>query len=182
MPRSYTLPVSAILQTLRDHNGITALSATLPCVPGSQQEAGQAVLILGQGRIHTCTIRARDGSPLVQGGEALKALERLGSLPWQVQGVRGNGEMGAMPGSTGSAHLWSYEQTPGQQVPRRLVARLSPEQQQALSRHHRQVFALVDGAHSVTTIARLLHLSPQEVAHLLHELQQQQLIDGLMDG
>jgi len=177
MPRSYTLPVSAILQTLRDHNGITALFALLPCVPGDPQEAGQAILTLGQGRVYTCVIQTREGRTLAQGGEALKALEHLGSLSWQVQGVSGCGEMGAMPERTGAARSSPYEQTPAQQVPRRLVARLSPKQQQALSRRHRQVFALVDGTHSVASMASLLHLSPQEVAHLLHELQQHQLID-----
>ena len=177
MQQRYTLPVSVILQTLRHQNGITVLSASLPSVPGYQKDAGEAVLILGQGRIHTCMIRARDGLLLVQGGEALKALERLGNLEWQVQGLRGSGDVEQIVGSTGQAQAWSQEPLTGQHIPRRLVAQLSPEQQQALSRHHRQVFALVDGVRSVTSIATLLHLSPEKTTELLHELRQDQLID-----
>ena len=177
MQPRYTLPVSVILQTLTGQNGITALSALLPFVPGYQQQAGQVVLILGQGRVQSCTIRSRDGSPLAQGGEALKALERLGNLEWQVQGLRGSGDVEQIVGSTGQAQAWSQEPLTGQHIPRRLVAQLSPEQHQALSRHHRQVFALVDGVRSVTSIATLLHLSPEKTTELLHELRQDQLID-----
>jgi hypothetical protein len=177
MQQRYTLPTSAILQTLRHQNGITALSALLPCVPGYQRDAGEAVLILGQGRVHSCTIRTRNGLPLVQGGEALKALEQLGNLEWQVQGFRGSGEAGQIISSTGQAPTWSQEPLTGQHRPRRLVAQLSPEQQQALSRHHRQVFALVDGIRSVASIATLLHLSTEEVACLLQELHHHQLLD-----
>jgi hypothetical protein len=177
MQQSYVLPASVVLQTLRDQNGITALSASLPCVPSHQQDAGEAVLILGQGRVHSCTIRSRDGSPLVQGGEALKILERLGNLEWQVQEFRGSGDSGQIVGSTGQAPAWSQEPLTGQHIPRRLVAQLSPEQQQALSRRHRQVFALVDGVRRVASIATLLHLSPEKTAGLLHELRQDQLID-----
>jgi hypothetical protein len=177
MQRRYTLPVSALLQTLRDQNGITALSASLPSVLGYQREAGEAVLILGQGRVHTCMIRARDGHLLMQGGEALKTLEQLGNLEWQVQGFRGSGEAGQTMSSNGQDPVWPQEYFTGQHIPRRLVARLSPEQQQVLSRHHRQVFALVDGTRRVASIATLLHLSPEEVARLLHELRQDQLVD-----
>ncbi len=56
------------------------------------------------------------------------------------------------------------------------MAALSPEQQQTLSRRQRQVFALVDGTRRMASIATLLHLSPEEVARLLHELRQKQLI------
>jgi hypothetical protein len=177
MQRSYTLPTSAILQTLRHQNGITALSAWLPCVPGYQRDAGEAVLILGQGRVQSCTIRARNGLLLVQGGEALKALEQLGNLKWQVQEFRGSGEAGQIMGSMGQVHAWSQEPLTGQHIPRRLVAQISPEQQQALSRHHRQVFALVNGVRSVASIATLLHLSPEKAAGVLHELRQDRLID-----
>jgi hypothetical protein len=173
MQRRYTLPVSALLQTLRDQNGITALSASLPSVPGYQQQAGEVVLILGQGQVQTCTIRTRDGLLLLQGGEALKALEeQLGSLEWQVQGFRGSGEAGQTMSSTGQEQGHRTDQP----IPRRRVAALSPEQQQTLSRRHRQVFALVDGTRRVASIATLLHLSPEEVARLLHELRQNQLI------
>ncbi len=103
MQQRYRLPVNVLLQTLRDQNGITALSASLPAVPGYQQQAGEVVLLLGQGQVQTCTIRARDGLPLLQGGEALKALEQLKTLEWQVQGFRGSGEAGQAMSSTGQA-------------------------------------------------------------------------------
>ena len=176
IPRRYLLPVNAILQTLRDQNGITALSATLPFVPGYQQDAGEVVLILGQGHVQTCTIRACDGLLLVQGGEALKALERLGSLEWQVQGFRGSGDVGQAMSSNGHDPSLQEHLT-DQYIPRRRVTTLSLAQQQTLSRRHRQVFALVDGARSVATIAALLHLPSDEVARLLHELHQTRIID-----
>ncbi len=173
MQRRYMLPVSAIIQTLRDQNGVTALSATLPSVPGFSQQAGEAALLLGQGHIQRCTIRARDGLLLAQGGEALKALEQLGNLAWQVQELNGSGENWVATDSKEQEH----GQSPGQHIPRRRVTMLSPEQQQTLSRRHRQVFALVDGARSVASIAALLHLSTDEITHLLHDLHQDQLID-----
>jgi hypothetical protein len=174
----YTLPISAILQTLTCQNGITALTAPLPFVPGYQQETGKVVLILGQGRIQTCTIRSRDGLLLLQGGEALKALEQFGNLEWSVQGFRDSGQAGQTAGSTGQDPAWpQQEQVADQSIPHRRIAALSPEQQQTLSRRHRHVFALADGVHSVASIATLLHLSSEEVARLLYELHQDQLID-----
>ena len=178
MQRRYTLPVSAILQTLRDQkNGMTALSASLPFVPGYQQEAGEVVLVLGQGHVQTCTIRSHAGLQLVQGGEALKALEQLGNLEWQVQGFRGSGDAGQRADSSGQDPAWPQEHSSDQHIPRRRAATLSPTQQQTLSRRHRQVFALVDGARSVADIAALLHLSTDEVARLLGELHHDQLLD-----
>jgi hypothetical protein len=178
MQQRYTLPVSAILQTLRDqHNGMTALSASLPSVPGYQQDEGQVVLILGQGHVQTCMIRSRTGLLLLQGGEALKALEQLGNLEWQVQGFRGRGDTPSLERSTGSDSACSQEHLTDQSIPRRRVAALSPEQQQNLSRRHRQVFALIDGTRNVASIATLLHLSSEEVARLLHDLHQDQLLD-----
>ncbi len=177
MQQRYRLPVSAILQTLRDQkNGMTALSASLPFVPGYQQEAGEAVLILGEGHVHTCVIRSHAGLALAQGGEALKTLEQLGSLEWQVQGFRGSGEAGLAAGRNGHVPS-SHGHITDQHIPSRRVAALSLPQQQTLSRRHRQVFALVDGTHSVASIATLLHLSSDEVARLLHALHQAQLID-----
>ncbi len=172
MQQRYTLPVSAILQTLRDqHNGMTALSARLP--------AGRRT-----GHADSRTRLRPDlydsiphGLLLVQGGEALKALEQLGKLEWQVQGFRGRGETPSLEHSTGSDPACSPEHLTDQSIPRRRVAALSPEQQQTFSRRHRQVFALSDGTRSVASIAILLHLSSEEVAHLLHELHQDQLLD-----
>ena len=173
MQRRYRLPVSAILQTLRDQNGMTTLSATLPFVPGSSQRAGEVALILGQGHIQRCTIRARDGLLLAQGGEALKALEQLGNLEWRVQELSSSGKNWAAADSKGQEH----GQSTNQHIPRRRVVTLSPEQQQTLSRRHRQVFALIDGARNVAGIAALLHLPSEEVARLLQALHQDQLID-----
>ena len=173
MQRRYILPASAILQVLRDQNGMTTLSATLPFVPGYQQEAGEVVLILGWGQVQRCTIRARDGLLLAQGGEALKALEQLGHLEWQVQELSGSRENWAATDSKGQEHGQSAEQ----HIPRRRVAALSLTQQQTLSRRQRQVFALVNGTRSVADIATLLHLSSDEVARLLQALQHDQLID-----
>lgn len=172
MQRRYLLPVNAILQTLRDQNGITVLSASLPRLPRYQQEAREVALILGQGRVHTCTIRAADGLPLLQGSEALKTLERLGSLEWHVQGLVGSSDVWSPNGEAGQDLC-----QPQENIPRRLVASLSPLQQQNLSRHHRLVFNLIDGARSIASIATLLHFSPDEVASLLQELRQDQLID-----
>jgi hypothetical protein len=173
MQRRYMLPVSAIIQTLRDQNGVTALSATLPSVPGFSQQAGEVALLLGQGHIQRCTIRTRDGLLLAQDGEALKTLEQLGNLEWQVQELSGSGENWPPTDSKEQ----KQEQRTGQHLPRRRVAALSLVQQQALSRRHRQVFALVNGARSVASIATLLHLSPEEVTRLLGELHQNQLLD-----
>ncbi len=177
MQQRYRLPVNVLLQALRDQKGITVLSASLPSVPGYQQEAGEVVLMLGQGHVQTCTIRSRDDLLLVQGGEALKALEQLGSLEWSVQGFRGSGDAWPKKSSTEAAYAWPQEHLTEEHIPRRRVAALPLPQQETLPRRQRQVFALSDGTHSVATIATLLHLSTEEVARLLHELQHDQLID-----
>lgn len=173
MQRRYILPARAIFQALRDQNEITALSAALPFVPGFSQQAGEVALILGQGHIQRCTIRTRNGLLLAQGGEALKTLEQLGNLAWQVQELSSSGESWPATDSKGQEHGQSAEQ----HIPRRCVAALSLTQQQTLSRRQRQVFALVNGSRSVAGIAALLRLPADEIARLLQELQHDQLIN-----
>ncbi|HEY7415025.1 MAG TPA: hypothetical protein VH593_07520 [Ktedonobacteraceae bacterium] len=169
MQRRYRLPVNVILQTLTSQNGNTELSAALSFVPGHPHQAGEVLLVVGQGQVQRCTIQTRDGLTLSQGGEALKLLEQAGNLEWHVQGA---------PGGNGHVPSWPQEQaTEEQRIPHRRVVLLSPVQQQTLSHRQRQVFALADGSRNVASIAALLHLSPDEVTRLLQALQHDQLID-----
>ena len=164
-------------EAVRISSDVETLSAALPFVPGYQREAGEVALILGQGCVHTCTIRAADGLSLLQGGEALKTLERLGSLEWHVQRMADSSDAWSPNSEVGQDTRQSQEHAAEHIIPHRLVAHLSPVQQQKLSRHHRQIFSLVDGFRSIASIAALLHLSPDQVARLLQELRQDRLID-----
>jgi hypothetical protein len=175
MQRRYMLPVRAILQTLTGQNGITALSATLPSVPGHPHHERKALLILGAGQVQSCTIQTHDGRALMQGGEALKKLEQFAQLEWHVQEAPGDSAVWPPQGYTPSREQEQFLEE--QRIPHRRVAQLSPAQQQTLSHRARQVFALADGLRSVASIATLLHLPPGEVIRLLQALQHNQLID-----
>lgn len=171
MPQRYLLPVRALLQTLRDRPTLTTLTAALPVGSRRPSQARQVVLILGQGRVLSCTIHAGDGRLLAQGGSALKILERLAPLPWQI-----------LPAPSQDAARYSptrpeHAQTMPPLGPCRRLACLAPPQWQALSHRHRQVFALADGTRSVASIATLLHLPIEVVLRLLDDLRRDQLID-----
>jgi hypothetical protein len=82
--------------------------------------------------------------------------------------------------NTGVGHhhnsLVPYSNSGGGGIPRRTNVDVQQKTFDGLSRKHKQVLYLIDGHKTSLDIARLLRASPQEIDHILLELEQQRLI------
>jgi len=151
LPLSATMPLSALLETLRGWPDPLTLSACLPSRPEWATPHATAWVQVRHGRVQACTIVQAHGPMLLQGEAALAYLAQAGTLRWQVTPMLPN-------------------QSPIR--PRRAEDALGvmAHPPASLSRRHRQLLLLVDGRKTVPELARLLHLTPQEVETLLHDL------------
>lgn len=80
----YQLPVTILIDTMRDLHATVALHAHIASLPEGWNEACLAELIMVQGAIQTCTIRTTEGHLLLQQEAAFHMLERLGKLEWTL--------------------------------------------------------------------------------------------------
>ena len=134
------------------------LQAHLSSLPkGWDGECIADIVIVG-GHLSTCTIRTVEGHLLLQQAAAFELLQRIGTLEWTVHQDARHGAQDELPGSAAiSRH-----------APRSVASSISPEALARLSRRHKQVFLLSESHKHPEEIARLLHLSVQEVEQILH--------------
>jgi DNA-binding CsgD family transcriptional regulator len=160
MRERYMLPAAAVIETMKQKNEIVCLQAHVPALPGHREE-GTAFLLVGQDKIHSCTIVAASGEPLfAYATEALKVLEQLGDLEWILSQV------------PTYQQVTDHYQRADEEIPRRAIPALSPAQEKVLSRREKQVFALVDGQRSREKIARILQLEQGTVQQMLQKLRE----------
>lgn len=208
MPREqhYLLPIEAIVEAMRELPDIVSLQAQLPSVPNVTRESCVAEIILGRGKLYTCTITTRTGRSLLKQNEAFSALQQMGDLEWSMHPAALPNEFlpaqertlpQQMSPRTNPPQLSPRTNPPFNEIsplqerpfprqlgpprgmsnlPLRTIAALSPAQMQMLPPAYKRVFALSDGTKTVEYIARLLAKSPQEVQQILYDLQTMRLI------
>jgi len=164
----YLLPLEAIVEAMKNFPEIVSLQAQLSSVPNLTREACIAEVTVGQGRLHSCAITTPTGQYLLQQKEAYTIIQQYGDLEWSLHTT---------------TPLPMQERPPPRQMsppssgkPSRCVPTLTPVQTRTLQHMHKNVFALVDGVKTVEHIARLLTKSPQEVQHILRDLQEMHLV------
>lgn len=167
MERHYLLPILAMVETMKGSPEVVVLQAFLSSLPGVTKDACLAQVVLGQGRIHACTITTKTGAVLREQQEAYNALERCGDLNWSVlpaASLNAPTSQKAIP-----LHLDMYRQ-PTLKVPSLCVPALTPAILDPLSNPYRRTVRLVDGKRSIEDIARLLNREPQEIEQMLAAL------------
>jgi len=141
------------------------LQAHLSSLPGVSKDACLAQIILGQGRISSCTITStKTGTVLRAQQEAYHALERCGDLDWSVLPVPSL-HLPEKPGARGSLRSGSGRLSG--RAPSLRIPQLSPEILEPLANPYRRVLLLVDGRRSVAEIAYLLNREPYEIEQML---------------
>lgn len=84
MGKRYCLPLVAMVEITRSSPNCVLLQSQLASLPGVSKRKCVAQVILGQGVIHTCTIREEAGRVLAEQQKAYDALARCGDLHWEV--------------------------------------------------------------------------------------------------
>ncbi|MGH2509621.1 MAG: hypothetical protein ACRDHZ_19765 [Ktedonobacteraceae bacterium] len=173
--KRYHLPVVAMVETMKSSPNEVLLQAQCTALPGVSKQVCVAHVIVGQGLIHSCTIVGETGMLLLHQRAAYEALVQCGDLEWQVlpapvtpfsTGVRhkATGTLGHPPEHAGSAD------TLGGCIPILRVCPLPRETLATFPHGSRIALVLIDGKRSITTIAQLLHKTPQEIRHLFEHL------------
>jgi hypothetical protein len=166
--KHYLLPVVAVVETMKESPDMLLLQAHLPSLPGISKDACLAQVILGQGRLASCTITStKTGAVLRAAQEAYQALERCGDLEWSVHPAPS-----LHPPAQQQARV-SPRNVSGRlsvKAPSLRVSQLSPEILEPLSNPYRRVLLLVDGRRSIEEIAYLLNREPYEIEQMLASL------------
>lgn len=157
----YLLPMRVLLETMRELSASVMVQAQLAALPQGWNEPCRAELMLVEGRLSACTIRTIEGLTLLQQEAAYQALNRLGTLEWTVRADGWCSTQDEQPPSpTISTHASCS-----------VASSLSSEALASLSRRHKQVLLLRESHKPPEEIARLLHLSVQQVEQILYGFQ-----------
>jgi hypothetical protein len=150
----YILPVRAVIEIMKQHPEVVMLQSSLSSLPGVSKDVCLAQIILGQGKVHSCTITSK-GAVLRERQAAIALLERCGDLTWDV--------LPYTLQDTDISHL---------PPPRRPKLRVSvtPQILARLSHPARRVLLLVDGQRSVEEIALIASKEAEEVREMLHAM------------
>lgn len=168
MDKHYLLPVLAVVETMKMSPNVVMLQAQLLSLPSVSKEVCLAQIILGQGRVHSCTITtAKTGTVLREQQEAYHALEQCGDLNWSV--LPAPSLYASASQKTTPPHMGVSDQYISN-IPFLRVKSLTPEVLAPLSLPYRRVLMLVDGKRSIEEIARLLNREQQEVQQILAAL------------
>ncbi len=161
---SYTLPITALLETMGAVGEAIYLHAQLPSLPQISKENCVAEVVLDQGIMHFCAIKTTAGHVVLTQKDAFSLLSQVGDLEWDIVFLQQ--EVITSPTTQSAA-----PQRGVGNIPRRTNSTLPPARMSSLPHRHRRVLALVDGR-SVEEIARLLSISPDMVEKILLELEQ----------
>ncbi len=168
MDKHYLLPVVAVVETMKESPDMLLLQAQLPSLPGVAKDACFAQIILGQGRLFSCTITStKTGTVLRAAQEAYHALERCGDLDWSVLPAPSLHPPAQQPTRVSPRNVSGRLSV---KAPSLRVPQLSPEILEPLSNPYRRVLLLVDGRRSIEEIAYLLNREPYEIEQMLAAL------------
>jgi hypothetical protein len=184
----YTIDLDTILQILGGFQQNGVLQGDLPVRKVGNKVPWRAYLRLVEGKVVACSIIDNRDRPVQSGESALNVLRRAGQLHWLMNREEGS-DSGPLPTEvqrriTPALPQYSpvYADPPqgmstSSLVPRRLIL-MSMEQmnQTGWSRIYRQVYAMVDGARSVETIASILRVPVGNVERVLNDLQMMRII------
>jgi DNA-binding NarL/FixJ family response regulator len=157
--QGYLLSLSSLLAVMQGVSGTHRFHAELPA-----RTIGKDIyvteIMIHDGKLITCQIKKQAQQLLVlQQDRAVSMIEEMGELNWSL----------VSPPRPIQKHLSPTTE----RIPIRLIVGTLPT---TLSHRQKQVLSLMDRPRTVEHIARLLHLSSQEVQSILHDLQQKQLI------
>jgi hypothetical protein len=150
-----------------------------------------AMVSLQEGKIMACSLLSKqDGRQLLTGQHVIDALTHAGPLSWNLETAahRRNLPSPSGPVSEDAQQKRSSErkqilhqsrqlnrdmpagQTGVQLVPHRTMQGSHAASSGSWPREHRQVFALIDGHHSVEDLSRLLHKPLHELLPIVYQL------------
>jgi hypothetical protein len=152
----YPLSLSSLLIVMQATTGTHTFHASIPA-GHLRTEACLAQVQITDGTVTTCQITSPAGLTFLKQQEALMTLERMGELDWEA--IHPSREVAV------------DEPLPHTSV--RLIQGVIPA---SLPRKERQALALMDGQRTHKQIARLLHLSAEEMHDILSHLQHHNLI------
>jgi hypothetical protein len=184
----YTIDLDTILQVLGGFQQNGLLQGDLPAKKLGNKVPWKAYLRLSEGKVVSCSIVDEKEMLVRVGQDALQMLRGAGQLHWLMsRDDGGDNEQAVMEGPRRTTNVLSqYSPAPPQPqwgafpsplVPRRLVM-ISMEQmnQGRWPRGYRQVYAMIDGARTIETIASLLTLPLGSVEQILNDLQKMNII------
>jgi hypothetical protein len=172
--QSYPLDLTTILYLLEQQQQGGLLQATLAAVPGAGEPC-LAQLTLVSGKVTACFVETRSGRLVAEGRRALTLLGQLGTIDWVWQPeneISAPRPRQAVP--PGGADPWTdLAAVPRQREPVRM------DVLQTCSRLQRRVLGLADGRRSVSEIAAILAVPPDQMFRLQEVLRELQAL-GLL--
>lgn len=163
----YLLPMSVLLETMRELSANVTLQAQLAALPEGWNEPCLAELVIVQGLLRACTIRTVSGLQLLQQEAAFQMLQRLGALEW------------TLCASSQQASKDEWQRHPAMDTRATLQKGASPRSAtipKTISQRHKQVLLLLESDKHPEEIARILRLSVQEVEQIRQTLKDSHLI------
>lgn len=161
----YLLPIQT-LPIVMSQVGQVSFDAQVTTLPAMVTGPYQIALTLCQGTISGCQIFRANSGMVLDGEPALRTLQDMGDIEWQVSlpGLPASG------GAVGSAQARNWLDL----VPRRMPAGVALGHLPQRSRH---VLSLVDGSRNLLQIALLLHLPLEDVFQILRQADAEGWID-----
>jgi hypothetical protein len=192
------LRLEMLLAVLHTHQQTCVLWATIPAatLPAAGMRFGkgkipvpcQAELVVVQGRVSTCLIRASQSRQVIlEGKSALDCLEHCGELCWMVQPeqpIHPSHFWGSCSQDGWHAGLSPPPPTPyerwAEKPPPRIAVHLDSKQVENLP----QVLLLVNGQRGIDDVRRMLNCSFEQLSAVLDDLEARHLItfSGPSDG
>jgi len=188
------LKLEMLLAVLQTHQQTCVLWAAIPAgtLPAVGTRFGkgkipipcQAELVVVQGRVSTCLIRAAQNRQVIlEGKSALDCLEHCGELCWMVQPeqpIHPSHLFGSRSQDGWHAGLSPPSPTPyerwAEKPPSRINVRLDSKQVEDLPHRHRQVLLLVNGRRGIADVCRILNCSFEQLTAVLEDLEARHLI------
>ncbi|HEY1353687.1 MAG TPA: hypothetical protein VGF67_29105 [Ktedonobacteraceae bacterium] len=160
MPRHlsehYLLPIDALLMVMNQVDYVS-FHAQVTALPVTGTGPYRVALTLSYGVVVHCQIARVHGGPVLDGERALHAVQSLGDIWWKLA-LPEQPAPDKRPDSDGASNRWLDF------VPHRVPTPVALRQLPPRVRH---VLSLVDGSRNLPQIAHLLHLSLEEVFHIL---------------
>lgn len=181
MRQVYNLNLEAVLSVLLRRQLSGTLTAMLP--KGKVlKEPSHIEMLIDRGKLQSCELRSDQRT--LRGEEALRVIAQLGLIPWIFEPARANtsrllphsGPLTTHPLMATDMQRYAPLQNPFHtRIPRK-VGQLSPADLARLPRPYFQVYANIDGRHTLAEIAALLRTTPERIEGIVRDLQTWQLI------